>query len=84
MEKTKTRSAKKITDTIKKIVGQGDDKPVAVKKPAAKKAVSRDEISRRIQDKAFELYLRRGCTHGDDQNDWYEAERIVSAEMSRN
>jgi hypothetical protein len=84
MEKIKTRSAKKITDTVKKIVGLADDKPVAVKKAVAKKVVSRDELSRRIQDKAYELYLNRGCSHGDDQNDWYEAERLVRAEMGRN
>ncbi len=26
---------------------------------------------------AYELYLRRGCVHGHDLDDWLEAERIV-------
>ena len=26
---------------------------------------------------AYELYQRRGGTHGDDRQDWFEAERIV-------
>ena len=27
---------------------------------------------------AYELFLRRGGVHGHDQEDWFEAERIVS------
>lgn len=26
---------------------------------------------------AYELYLKRGCVHGHDLDDWLEAERIV-------
>ncbi len=84
MEKTKTRSAKKITDTVKKIVGIADDKPAALKKASAKKEISQEELGRRIQDKAYELYVKRGCTPGDPQNDWYEAERLVKAELHIN
>ncbi|NTV28840.1 MAG: DUF2934 domain-containing protein [Candidatus Omnitrophica bacterium] len=83
MEKTKTRSAKKITDTVKKIVGMAEAKPVTAKKPASKSSVSKDELARRIQEKAYELYVKRGGCHGDDQNDWYEAERLVRSEMGR-
>lgn len=36
-----------------------------------------ETLSRQIQEKAFELYQRRGGAHGDDQADWFEAERIV-------
>lgn len=28
---------------------------------------------------AYELYLKRGCVHGHDLDDWLEAERIVLA-----
>lgn len=34
-----------------------------------------DEISK----VAYDLYLRRGCVHGHDLDDWLEAERIVLA-----
>jgi len=82
MEKGKTGSAKKITDTVKKIVGMGPVKPVAGKKETKRGGIS-EELSRRIQDKAYELYQNRGYSHGDDQADWYQAEQIVMAEMNR-
>ncbi|MEM7828319.1 MAG: DUF2934 domain-containing protein [Candidatus Aenigmatarchaeota archaeon] len=28
---------------------------------------------------AYELFLKRGCVHGHDLDDWLEAERIVLA-----
>ncbi len=55
--------------------------PVAVKAAARKAVVSQEELSRRIQDKAYELYHGRGLDHGDDQADWFVAERIVRAEL---
>jgi len=36
-----------------------------------------------IQKKAYDLYLQRGCTHGDDQLDWYHAEKTVRKQMTR-
>lgn len=30
-----------------------------------------------IANLAYELYLKRGCTPGKDQEDWYNAERIL-------
>ena len=82
MEKGRTGSARKITDTVKKIVGLGPDKAFKSAKSVSKKPYS-EEIARRIQDKAYELYQSRGCSHGDDQSDWYRAEQIVLAEMNR-
>lgn len=35
-----------------------------------------------ISKVAYELYLRRGCVHGHDLDDWLEAERIVLARHS--
>lgn len=31
---------------------------------------------------AYELYLKRGCVHGHDLDDWLEAERIVLARQA--
>ena len=39
------------------------------------------EARRRIAEKAYELYERRGFCHGCDLDDWLEAERLVLAEM---
>ena len=30
-----------------------------------------------VEKKAYELYEKRGCQHGCDQQDWFEAERII-------
>ena len=32
-----------------------------------------------IEKKAYELYEKRGCQHGCDQQDWFEAEKILEA-----
>ena len=34
-------------------------------------------IQQKIQDVAYDLFCKRGCTHGNDVEDWIEAERIV-------
>lgn len=46
--------------------------------PAAQEP-SRQEIARL----AYELFERRGRVHGFDQQDWFEAERIVHQRQSR-
>ncbi len=80
MEKTKTRSAKKITETVKKIVGlNAASAKVETKGSAA--TVKEDDFFRRVQEKAYDLYLKRNCCPGNDLDDWYEAERIVRAEL---
>ena len=33
-----------------------------------------------IQNKAYDLYLERGGSHGNDQLDWYHAEGIVRSQ----
>ena len=35
-----------------------------------------------IEKKAYELYEQRGCNSGQDWNDWFEAEKIVTAGKS--
>jgi len=41
-----------------------------------------DEVLRqRIAEKAYELYEKRGQSHGHDLNDWLEAERLVLGEI---
>ena len=42
--------------------------------PAGYPPVDRDRIAQR----AYELYLQRGGDHGQDQEDWYAAERELS------
>ena len=41
-----------------------------------------DEVLRqRIAEKAYELYEKRGQSHGQDRDDWLEAERLVLSEI---
>jgi Protein of unknown function (DUF2934) len=45
-------------------------------------SVSGDKLlHQRIAEKAYELYECRGCCHGQDLDDWLEAERLVLAEI---
>jgi hypothetical protein len=37
----------------------------------------------RIAQRAYEKWMKRGCPHGTAQQDWFEAERELMAEMSR-
>ena len=37
----------------------------------------------KIAQRAYEKWLKRGCCHGSDVQDWIEAEAELKAEMSR-
>jgi hypothetical protein len=37
----------------------------------------------RVAQRAYEKWLKRGCVHGHDLQDWVEAEREIMAEQSR-
>ncbi len=36
-----------------------------------------------IAQRAHELWLKQGCSHGQDQAHWFEAERQLKAELAR-
>ena len=35
------------------------------------------DLDQKIAEKAYELYVARGCENGHDVEDWIQAERIV-------
>ena len=39
--------------------------------------LSNEEYCRKVADKAYELFERRGYQHGYDREDWFQAERLV-------
>jgi hypothetical protein len=45
-------------------------------------APSSDPLIEKIRLRAFELYERRGETHGQDAEDWFEAERQIRTEVA--
>ena len=82
MEKTKNRIAKKLSSLKPKVAAVIKKAVAPVSKAVApKKRVSEDEIFRLIQAKAYEVYVKRGCNHGKDLENWYEAERLVREEL---
>ena len=45
-------------------------------KPAATKTAAQP-LGDQISQRAYELWQKRGCVHGFDQQDWLEAERLL-------
>jgi hypothetical protein len=37
----------------------------------------------KIAQRAYEKWCKRGCSHGNDHQDWMEAEAELRSEMSR-
>lgn len=48
---------------------------------AGESALSDEAMRQRIAEKAYELYQKRGESHGRHLDDWLEAERIVFSEI---
>jgi hypothetical protein len=36
-----------------------------------------------VEKKAYELYEKRGRKHGQDQDDWFEAQKLVEDDLSK-
>ena len=60
------------------------------KKPAVKKISKQSSTPagntfytyiQMVEKKAYDLYEKRGCEHGYDLEDWFEAERLVEDEL---
>lgn len=49
------------------------------KRGTEKSDVSCDEFRSQVQKKAYELWQKRGCSHGNDWSDWLAAEKIVKS-----
>ncbi len=65
------------TETKKKAVRSNGK--LASEKSKIKRPV--DDYAQRVEKKAYELYLQRDCQDGNDLGDWYEAERLVEADI---
>lgn len=44
--------------------------------------MSKEDISKLVEKKAYELYEKRGRKPGHSMDDWLEAERIVRGKLS--
>lgn len=45
--------------------------------------MTKEDLTKLIEKKAFELYEKRGKKSGHAMNDWLEAERIIKGKLSR-
>jgi hypothetical protein len=45
--------------------------------------MTKDDIGKLIEKKAYELYDKRGRKSGHSMDDWLEAERIVKGKISK-
>jgi len=45
--------------------------------------MSKEDLNKLIEKKAFELYEKRGRKAGHTVDDWLEAERIIKGKLSR-
>jgi hypothetical protein len=46
-------------------------------------AMTKEDINKLIEKKAYELYEKRGRKAGHAMDDWLEAERIIKGKLSR-
>ncbi len=58
----------------------------AKKRPIVKKVTKKQDDNlytyvQMVEKKAYDLYEKRGCEHGRDQDDWFEAEKMVEGEI---
>ncbi|MFA5146900.1 MAG: DUF2934 domain-containing protein [Candidatus Omnitrophota bacterium] len=45
--------------------------------------MTKEDLSKLIEKKAYELYEKRGRKAGHSQDDWLEAERIIKGKLCR-
>ncbi|MFH1665922.1 MAG: DUF2934 domain-containing protein [Candidatus Omnitrophota bacterium] len=73
------RAAAKIKTTAAK--PKKTAKPVTA--ASGKNAARPAEFSAMIEKKAYEFYQSRGFAHGNDQGDWFAAEKAVLAQIKK-
>jgi hypothetical protein len=58
-------------------------KGTASKKNTKKTKPDEETVRKMIEEKAYELYEKRGGEHGNDFEDWFEAEKIVMEKIQK-
>lgn len=71
---------KRIAKKLAKKTSPEKIKTTSTKKRKTKRKISQEEFYSLIGQKAYEFFEKRGYQHGDDQRDWYEAEKAVKSE----
>ncbi len=74
IKKMMKRASAKASQTTKKTTQTKSKK-------ASWKDLSQEELHSLIEKKAYELFEKRGYSHGDDFSDWFEAEKLVKKSL---
>ena len=69
------------TNRVEKLIKNKNDEKAAQAKSERQKPADPNIFAQLVEKKAYELYEKRGCQSGHDCEDWFEAEKIVEAEM---
>lgn len=75
---TKKSEEKKVTRAVKNT----KKTETKIKKSGTKK-VGSEEFFALIEKEAYELFKSRGYQHGDDQHDWFVAEKKVLSKIKK-
>ncbi|MDP8213393.1 MAG: DUF2934 domain-containing protein [Candidatus Zapsychrus exili] len=75
--------AKRIATTAKKAIITAKKTTTAVKKASNKVLLDSVDLTVKIQEKAYQVFEKRGFRHGDDLFDWAIAEKLVNAEIKK-
>ena len=71
---------------IKKLARKSPPKKQSIATKSRSKTpgnISSEEFCAMVQKKAYELFEKRGFYHGDDQADWYKAEKAVLTSLKK-
>jgi len=66
---------------IKGRKGKGAKGEKSLTNTTAESSMGDEVLRQQIAEKAYELYEKRGQSHGQDLDDWLEAERLVLSEI---
>ena len=48
-----------------------------IETPLEQTSKKKEDVNQKIAEKAYELFVARGCAHGHDVEDWNQAVKIV-------
>ena len=63
--------------TVKRTTVKSRTPKNRLESPLSQTTYGTEDLQRKIQETAYNLYLARGCAHGFDVEDWLAAEQIV-------
>ncbi len=81
--KAKTGAKKAPKKTMKKTVSKKTPAKRSSKRSISLKNMSDEQLYGLISEKAYELYLKRGSSHGNDHSDWYRAESFILSKYKK-